>query len=893
MSSISYIYNILQNQALLLYKLANPYLTLLALLLISIKPILITVIFILAIYLLFRIFLTWKISNTSSTILELTPPTLTEKSAYTTSKLFSLLYELGRQKGILDKLLNKKNTYSLEIVSTRETGIRFLIRSSLKHTENVKRIIYSYMSSVKITQVDDYISLSNSFKSNIHKIVSFEQTGNAFFPFNKENVLVEYDPVAYITGMMTKLSPGELISFQLVISPKSISNTAKLKQMILKGEDVLSYLSQSNTPSVLIPFKLIFIVFANLTTWLLSGIFNVVSELRHGSFDQANRLNVSPDILKTKTYTSYEQQVVSAISVKVDQPLFETSLRMLVISNNKTRLRDRTSGFISSLSTFSLPGFQALKAIKGVRNIIFQPLLRFEFSKRLFSCVFNRSKTTLSACEIADLYHFPFTRVTQTEGIVKSLSRELPAPLSLKQNNDLDVVFGENTFGNESTDIGLTAKERKTHMFVIGRTGSGKTTLLYTMAKHDIEHGSGLAFIDPHGDVSDELISCIPLERMNDFVYINPYDLAYPVGINLLELTPGLDDDSAQLEKELVTEGVISLFKKIFSKDENNDSHRIEYILRNTIYTAFTVPDRTIFTIYDLLNNPTFRKQVTKELTDENLKNFWKHEFGKAGSYQVVKMAAGVTAKIGRFLFSPIAKRILEQPRSTINFDEVLNGKILICNLSQGKLGEDTAKLLGTTILTKIQQAALRRALIPQTERNQFHLYVDEFQNFATTAFTKILSEGRKYGLDVIMAEQSVSQQDDQQITDITLANVTTVVCFRTGNPKDEELMLAQFAPTVKPGDISNLPPYHFYINISAGQPQLPFSGQTIVKPKTTDTYLVSQLIQASRDLHATKYERSNKPKAVRSVPKISDSKPRSRTISKQKNDKSVSTLTA
>src|SRR5581483_11158741 len=189
------------------------------------------------------------------------------------------------------------------------------------------------------------------------------------------------------------------------------------------------------------------------------------------------------------------------------------------------------------------------------------------------------------------------------------------------------------------------------------------------------------------------------------------------IGINLLELTPGLDEDEAELEKEVVCEGVISLFRKVFSSDEHTNAHRIEYILRNTIYTAFTVENPTIFTIYDLLNNPPFQRQVIKNLTDGNLKNFWKFEFGRAGNYQVVKMVGGVTAKIGRFLFSPTAKRILEQRKSTINFNEILNGKILICNLSQGKLGEDTARLLGTTILTKIQQAALKRADIPQDKR--------------------------------------------------------------------------------------------------------------------------------------------------------------------------------
>jgi hypothetical protein len=364
-----------------------------------------------------------------------------------------------------------------------------------------------------------------------------------------------------------------------------------------------------------------------------------------------------------------------------------------------------------------------------------------------------------------------------------------------------------------------------------------------------------MAFLDPHGDAADDLVSIIPKERLNDLVFINPIDLKYPIGINILELTPGLDEDELELEKEVVCEGVISLFRKVFSKEENTNAHRIEYILRNAIYTAFTIPDRTIFSIYDLLNNPPFQKQVLSKLEDENLKNFWKFEFGRAGDYQVVKMVGGVTAKIGRFLFSPTAKRILEQPKSTINFDQLMNeGKIIICNLSQGKLGEDTSKLLGTTIMTKIQQAALKRSNMPESKRKPFYLYVDEFQNFATHSFTKMLSEGRKYKLRVALAEQSTSQQDDKNIVNVILANVTTVVCFRTANFIDEELMLNQFTPYITKGDISNLPKYHFYIKVSALEPEEPFSGKTIYIPLKKDLKKIEKLITASRKNYAIVY---------------------------------------
>jgi hypothetical protein len=389
----------------------------------------------------------------------------------------------------------------------------------------------------------------------------------------------------------------------------------------------------------------------------------------------------------------------------------------------------------------------------------------------------------------------------------------------------------------------------------LGQTGSGKSTIMFHMAKDDINKGRGMAILDPHGDLAEDLINTVPENRINDCIYFNPFDLAYPIGLNLLELTAGLSGDELEQEKELVCESVISVFRRVFNKDENTDSHRIEYILRNTIYTAFTIENATIFTVYELLNNPKYQKSISNNLEDENLKKFWKNEFGKAGSYQTVKMASGVTSKVGRFLFSPTAKRILEQAHSTINFDEILEkGKILICNLAEGKLGEDTSQLLGTTIITKIQQAAMRRVRTKKNERNPFYLFIDEFQNFATSSFIKLLSGGRKFGLRLTIAEQSTSQQEDRNIVNVILANTGTVVCFRTASPIDEELMLSQFNPYVGQNDIVNLPRYRFYIKLSAVEPEEPFSGETLPIVYKHDEKKLKKIIETSRKNYAVEY---------------------------------------
>lgn len=799
-----------------------------------------------------------KLLNEEQVFLELTPPAFTDKSAYTTQQLFSVLHSIGRQLSFLDRLLGRKALFSFEIVSTRKDGIRYIIKTIPEHSDSIKRTIVSYLPYVKVKQVREY--LPEGINPNMTKIVEFKLRKHFAFPLAKQNVLNQHDPVAYITGMMTQLKDGELVALQIVTSPTVTTQTSILNHKILRNEDVLRYLNKSNSHWMLnvlaMSITFVFRAFQEVVWFVIDILTSNPRQERDTRLASALQQQLSSQNLKpVRVLSTFEQEVVASIQEKIDQPLFETTIRACVLLADPKEQRQRVQEIKSSLATFSVPKSQALQAIYTLPYTFIKKLQYFAFKHRLLSLFSNSNNSLLSVSEIAALYHFPFSKVTQTENIVKVHSKKLPAPLSLKQDRDLQVIFGKNTYNESNTPIGLTEKERETHMYVIGRTGSGKTTMLYSMALSDIEQDRGMAFIDPHGDVSEELVKAIPKERMNDLIYINPIDLKYPIGINLLELTPGIDDDEAELEKEVVAEGVISLFRKVFSNDENANPHRIEYILRNTIYTAFTIKDATIFTLYDILNNPIFQKQVIAHLEDPYLKNFWKNEFGKAGDFQIVKMVGGVTAKVGRFLFSPTARRILEQKHSTIKFDEILDqGKILICNFSQGNLGEDTARLLGTTVLTKIQQAALRRARLPKGQRRPYYLYVDEFQNFATQSFIKMLSEGRKYGLSVCIAEQSTSQQEDRRIVNNILANVTTVVSFRSANPVDEELMLSQFSPYVAKGDIGNLPRYNFYCKISAIESEEPFSGETILTRSTNTPAPFTDLIEASRKNYAIEY---------------------------------------
>ncbi len=530
--------------------------------------------------------------NEKQILLELTPPSFTQKESYTTEQLFALIHALTNQRSLKSRLLGSRIKLSLEIVSTRNQGIRYLIRTTPKEIASLRRGLLSYMPQLHIKIVDEYLPNNTSDLNNSHfKINEFGLSKHFAYPLKRQQDLSKHDPIAYITGMMTKLKPSELVSFQIVLSSRKPRETRKISKFILHNGDILKYLKSKK-------------------------IFRLIARAPSKTYG---------------TQTISEQDIVKSIASKINQPLFETTVRLLLLSGDSNSLSEKLQGFSSSFATYSTYEYQTIVKKKYLNLPIIKKFLLFSFKKRLPSIT---NKSLFSVSEISDIYHFPYTGMTKTEDLVKLHSSQLPAPLSLKNTKSMEVHFGLNNYGGTSTPIGLSQEDREKHMYVIGATGSGKSTMILSMAKQDIENGRGLAVIDPHGDLAETLLSCIPDSRKNDLVYINPDDLKYPIGINLLELTPGLDEDDVLREKEFITESVISLFRKVFSDINGGHAHRIEYILRNSIQTALTLENPTLFTIYDLLNNPPFQRKVTAGLKDENLKNFWLYEYGKAGDYQ-------------------------------------------------------------------------------------------------------------------------------------------------------------------------------------------------------------------------------------------------------------------
>ncbi len=814
-------------------------------------------IILLAAFYAIRFYLSWRETNRPVTLLEVIPPSSTEQSSFTTTQLLTSVHGVLRQHSWLSRIFDVTKSYAFEIVSTKDRGIRYLLRLPTDDADIIKKALISYLSGVQIKEVCDYLDI----QSTKGHVIDIRLTKHFAFPLKKQDNLIEYDPIAYITGTMTKLTDDELVAVQVIVSPvsRAISRViGKLRLLFLGKRDVLTELNGSNQ------FGSFFIVIIHhclqillLPVGMLIFIFTGGREgplLPIPSFDAK-----LPD-------STYKDIVETQIKNKIDQQLFTVSLRFLIISDSHANRSTIQKGFIAALSPFTNAGYQALQPKRHPKIRIAHNLMHWLFSRRLHSVTDN---LVLSTSELSDLYHFPYTSTTKTENLSKLHSRELPAPLSLKQKVACDLYFAKNTYGGTETKIGMTLDERRRHTYILGATGTGKSTMLLSMIQQDIEHKKGLCVIDPHGDLIEQVLSIIPRERISDVVYFNPDDISYPMGINLLELTPGLSSENAIREKEFIAESIISVFHKIYS--DKYSGPRMEYILRNTIHTAFTVPDATLFTIYKLLINTPFRKSVVRHLTDENLKDFWKYEFSKAGDYQKVKMISPITNKIGRFLFSPTAKRILEQPKSTINFDTILNdGTVLLCNLSKGKIGEDNSSVFGVLIMAKIQLAALKRARMKPEDRKDFYLYVDEFQNFATPAFAQILSEARKYRLSAILAHQTTSQIEEDSLVNVTLANTGTVICFRTANPEDERMILPQFRPYIEQGEIANLPSYHFYMKLGALNPEEPFSGVTVPVHIEYSQNRINEVVESSRKLYAKPYTVEKSVSAMMTVPQKS-----------------------
>ena len=407
--------------------------------------------------------------------------------------------------------------------------------------------------------------------------------------------------------------------------------------------------------------------------------------------------------------------------------------------------------------------------------------------------------------------------------------------------------FGETNFRNIRKKFGIKVDDRRRHFYVVGKTGMGKTELLKNMAVQDIQNGNGIGFIDPHGEAAEELLNFVPENRIKDVIYFNPADINYPIAFNVMEKV------NAE-SRHIVVSGLMSVFKKIFGPEVW--SARMEYILNYSILALLEYPESTLLGINRLLADPVYRKEVVDQVKDPVVKAFWLQEYARYTQRYEVEATAAIQNKVGQFISNPLIRNVVGQVRSSIDMRDVMDKQmILIANLSKGKVGEDSSRLLGGLLSTKMQLAAMSRVDIPEEDRKDFFLYIDEFQNFASESFSNILSEARKYRLSLILGHQYIAQLasgDDTKMRDAVFGNVGTMVVFRVG-ADDAEFLEKEFAPEFMALDFVNLGKYTIYVKLMIdGIASRPFSAQTLAPNEKPEKIFRDQIIEFSRKQYGT-----------------------------------------
>ncbi len=412
----------------------------------------------------------------------------------------------------------------------------------------------------------------------------------------------------------------------------------------------------------------------------------------------------------------------------------------------------------------------------------------------------------------------------------------------LKKSLENEITpFAVTTFRNRERVFGIKTDDRRRHVYIVGKTGMGKTTLIENMVYSDIVAGHGVCYVDPHGDTAEKMLEWIPSERINDVLYFNPADLHYPISFNVLEkVSPEY--------RHLVASGLIGVFKKLWA---DSWGPRLEYILRHSFMALLEYPDSTLLGVNRMLVDKAYRKKVVDKVTDPVVRSFWVDEFPRWNERVLQEVISPIQNKVGQFLSTALIRNVVGQVRSSFNLRELMDQKkILILNLSKGRIGEDASALFGAMMITKIQLAAMSRVDIAEDQRNDFYLYVDEFQNFATESFADILSEARKYRLNLIIAHQYIEQLGEI-VAPAVFGNVGTMICFRVG-AADAEFLEKEFAPDLTQEDLVNLPKFNIYLKLMIdGVASEPFSAKGLPPVYSESLGNEEKVIKVSRERYA------------------------------------------
>lgn len=747
------------------------------------------------------IYLTWRnyrraevVGAQESVLLMLEIPRTNDKSEFAAEQMFASLHGILRSKDELRQNRGFQEHLSFEIASVKGQ-IRFYAWVPKTLQSFVESQIYSQYPTVQIFTADtDYVDHERE-----HSVVATSEIGlidSEFLPL-KTFQNFEVDPLAGITGTLAKLeSTGEELWVQVLARPIADNWHMAASRWISSVKNGSPLVGSGSGGGISF-------------SWV-AGVLAALWQPPEGG---------SGGETKARELSDREKTRIAEAEKKATKLGYQTKIRFAYLGDSEASAKLQLQALVGTFKQYNSTNLNGFKQGK----ISFQKEDLARYRARLF----DDRGFILNIEEIASVWHLPHTNV-ETPNIVWATNKtaEPPSKLPVITGNEaIDEnisAFGLTNFRGINHQFGMLRSDRSRHVYVIGQTGTGKSGLLELFTLSDVFHNQGYAIIDPHGDFAIDNIRFIPESRLKDVVYFNPADTAFPLGFNPLEIS-----DPSQ--KSNTSSEVIGVLKRMF---ENSWGPRLEYILRYTLLALLDRPGATMLDITRMLTDKKFREETLGYCTDTVVLQFWRVEFASWNDKFAAEAIAPVLNKVGAFTANPVIRNIIGQPKSTFNIRQIMdNGNILVVNLSKGLLGEDNASILGALLVTKIQLAAMSRSDIPNIEdRRPFYLYVDEFQNFATDSFATILSEARKYGLNLTVANQYVSQMSET-VRDAVFGNVGTMITFRV-SADDAPILAKQYEPQFEAMDLLQMHNRHFITSMVINGEKAPaFSATTLTLP--------------------------------------------------------------
>jgi hypothetical protein len=687
-------------------------------------------------------------SSIDSVLLQVAVPRNNEIKIDAMEQLFSSLYSI--KKGGWKQKFSTQTTISFEIVAKQE-DIRFYVWTSAKLKDLVEKQIHGAYPDADVAEVDEYNIFTEKGKV-AYKSLQLSKTN--FYPLKTFKDLPT-DPLSSLTSALGKMGPGEAAVIQILISPAE-------------------------------------------SDWQKAG----------GKFISDTKKQES-DPEKAKFSTS--AKTMEAVEAKIGKPGFETSIRVVVVSESEEIAKNHLTNITGSLAQFS-GDLNSLKGRKINRKGSFMEDFLYRYQP-MFNFMGNHP-SILNSEELATIYHFPNKTIT-TPHIFWLNAKSAPAPSQILSEG---LHLGVSGYRGIKREVFIGNEDRMRHLYIIGKTGTGKSELLKDMILQDIRDGKGLCFMDPHGDALQDIMKLIPPERAEDVIYFNPADTERPIGMNLLEARD-------EYQQHFVATAVINLMYKLFDPYKTGIvGPRFEHGVRNAMLTAMAEPGNTFVEVMRIMTDAKFVQELLPKVQDPMVRRYWTDQIAQTADFHKSEVLDYTVSKFGRFVTNKVIRNIIGQSQSSFDFRKIMDeGKILLINLAKGELGEENSNFLGLILVPRILMAAMSRSDVTEKERKDFYLYVDEFQNFATPDFAVILSEARKYRLGLCVANQFIGQVEEE-VKNAVFGNVGTIIAFRVG-VTDANYLQHEFTPTFGEDDLLNVERFHAYIKtIVNNEPVPPFS---------------------------------------------------------------------